>query len=507
MRLPWATVMSFGKRNTTRVVRAAAASAFALIALLAAGAGSAAAVPCTVGLDTNLDLDRNPSACARIALPGRAEAPIATGADGRPWFLLNQGGRLYPATLTASERVVQLPNPLPPGPTPKALAGAGDGSIWYAGPGRYGRIGRDGHVNELPAPPSTSSIVRGGDGALWLAAGALAFRLDGAGGAQPVALVEASLGTLLGRPTLAPTYGAAAGPGGATWIAAGGVLRRLTATGIRNYALPGNAPADGKVTVSPSGTVWYVTSGGWRNGHPDNPGHARLDPDSGGVRRWDASGLPQDLVAGPGRNVVWMTLAQGGRGTLARIGTVAFPARHYRCPNQNPAACIRFTGLPEGDRRNFDTHATPYEITASGDQKLYYTEGAYIGRMTPFRGMQPCYDIVTRKTNFGCGHVRNKVAQVTHSGVAYVHSSCPRHTFNFCRGWIELRTVRGKRLGRSFFVQGGYDNVRLTVRLPASLFKRIKRGARDKVVARWTAEDAAGLQRTTSASYILRLRR
>jgi hypothetical protein len=261
------------------------------------------------------------------------------------------------------------------------------------------------------------------------------------------------------------------------------------------------------VTVDANGGVWYVTSGGWRNGHPDNPGHARLDSGSGAVRRWDASGAPQDLVAGPGRNVVWMTVAQGGGGTLARLGTVAFPAKRYRCPGQNPAACINFTGLPQGDKRNFDTHSAPRHITASGDQKLYYTEGSYIGRMTPFRGMQPCYDIVTRKSNFGCGFTRTKVAQVTHSGVAYVHSSCPRHTFNFCRGWIELRSIRGKKLGQSFFVQGGYDNVRLTVRLPRAFFNRVKRGGREKVIARWTAEDAAGLKRTTQATYVLRLRR
>jgi streptogramin lyase len=462
-------------------------------------------VPCTVGLDANLDHDRNPSACARISLPGRAEAPITTGPDGRPWFLLNQGGRLYPTTLTASEQVVRLPNPLPPGQMPRALAPGGDGAVWYAGPGRYGRITRDGQIGESGAPGDTSSIVRGGDGVLWVAAGSVALRLADPGNPQVIPLVDA--GSLLRRGAAAPTYGAAPGPGGFTWIAAGGVLRRVTATGVRNYDLPDNTPADGQITVSADGSVWYVTSGGWRNGHPDNPGHARLDPDSGDVRRWDASGTPYDLVAGPGRNVVWMTVAQGGRGTLARIGTVAFPAQRYRCPNQNPAACIRFTGLPQGDKRNFDTHSTPHEITASADQRLYYTEGAFIGRMTPFRGMQPCYDIVTRRTNFGCGRVRTKVAQVTHSGVAYVHSSCPRHTFNFCRGWIELRTLRGKKLGKSFYVQGGYDNVRLTVRLPNSFFRRVKRGAREKIVARWTAEDAAGLQRSTAATYILRLRR
>ena len=108
---------------------AAAVSVAALaLALTAAPAG---AQKCTLGWDTPRWVDRPPSACAHVAVPGRVAAPVAAGPLGRVWFARQDGGSWQLAS-RAGDQVQDGPQLALDG-TPAAMVAGPDGALYVAG--------------------------------------------------------------------------------------------------------------------------------------------------------------------------------------------------------------------------------------------------------------------------------------------------------------------------------------------------------------------------------------
>lgn len=517
-------------RSLGRLLLAAAAAA----ALLGAGAGAASAQVCTLGFDSNLDIDRAPSLCAYFNVPsGQAGFPITAGPDGRLWFFTTNGGTLSAAKMTTSGQVDRFP--LPPGSTPNAITAGPDGALWYAGDGRIGRLDPNGGGTEYPVPAlRATGIVAGPDGALWVSAGATAVRVTPQGAVSVIPLAgggssggstgggvvqlpglsnllttaNAQVSRVIGG--LAPgmdSHGITVGPDGGLWIASGSALTRVDPSGsVRRVPLPGNLPADGGIVTASDGTLWFSSAGPQFSGAGSAVG--RYDPGSGSVQRLGITGRALDIVRGPGSANVWVSTAtdSGRANWITRMSTRSFGSeRPFGCRGQNPAACwFRIQNVPLGDVRYFNTHdRRPGGITVGPDGNVWYTEGDRVGRIIPFRGAAPCYQRVTRNSNFGCGRELSHTGAVTHSGYAYLRTNCPYLTFRLCSGSVALKVRGGRTVGRAPFVLAANDTPRVRVRMPGWMMRKLKRGGRVKVDATYTSQDMGGITRVVKGIWFL----
>jgi len=287
-------------------------------------------------------------------------------------------------------------------------------------------------------------------------------------------------------------------------------VRVDTGGGVRHFGVPGSAPADGGIVTASDGTLWYSSAGERFGSRGSAVG--RLSPGSGRVDTFGLVGRPLDIVKGPGNSTVWVTtITDSGRANwVQRIATQAWnsPRRpsYFRCAGQQPAACRDILSrVPLGDRRLFDAHGRVGGITVGPDGNVWYTEGSRIGRVLVFRGTLPCYEPVSRPHNFGCGHVRSHDASVTHSGMAYLRSTCPYLTFRVCYGTVTMRSDRGRFLSNAPFLLVAYDNPRIRVPLPRSINNQVKRGKPVRVYVTYDSQDQGGVHRTTTGWFSLRL--
>lgn len=461
----------------------------AAAAIWIAAASPARAVSCTVGVDTGLTQDRLPSACAHFpVLGGDATGPIATGPDGRVWLVAGDSGT--PSLVAADRAGAMQTVTLGAGEPPSAITGGPDGNVWYARAGAIGRVTPAGEVTEFPAPGiQPTGIVTGPDGALWFpgetGAGAFIGRITTGG--------SMSFGGLAGA-GVTETHGITVGTDRALWIAAGARLARVSPDGgISSVAAGSGRRADGGVTTASDGSLWYSSRSG---------GVGRVSS-SGSVSVFSLTASATDIVRGPGSSVLWATTGLG----VFRISSQSFSSAGppgARCGGQNPAACLtRFPAVALGASGQFNSRATPGALTVGRDGNVWYSEGPYLGRVLPFRGVFPCYARVSRSSGFGCGRTESKTAPVTQGGSAYLRSSCPRLTFRFCQGTVTLRVGR-RVIASARYVLGGYDNPKVRVPLPRSFVRKLRSGARS-VRATYVSRDQGGLTRTNSGTWKLRL--
>ena len=507
------------RRSRTAKLLTAAIVAAGLLTLPA----PALAQRCTLGYDIGLSQDRDPSLCSFFTLPaGQAGFPITSGPDGRLWFFVRDHGALFAAKMTTSGQVDRFP--LPDGATPDAITAGPDGALWYAGDGRIGRLDTAGNATEFPVPElRATGIAPGPDGALWVAAGTIAVRVTPQG---EVSVIPLSGGNVVPLPSLTRTQNAAAshvigsfgnggttrgitaGRDGAMWIAAGSHLARVTPSGdVNSVSLPRSLPADGGITAAADGTIWF-SAGGDRFGQAGSS-VGRYDPAGGGVQSFGLSGRALDLVRGPGSANVWVSTASdsGRLNWITRLSTQAFgraKPRQWSCAGQTDAACwFNIPAVPLGDQRLFNTHARPGGVTVGPDGNVWYTEGGKIGRILTFRGAMPCYERVTRNHNFGCGRNNNHAAKVTHSGFAYLRTTCPYLTFRVCQGDVVLRTTGGRFIGRAVYIIAHYDNPRVRTEVPRWMLNQIKHQGRVLVDATYTSQDMGGLKKVNRGTWYL----
>ena len=499
-------------------------------ALVAAGLLSipapALAQRCTLGYDIGLSQDRDPSLCSFFNLPaGQAGFPITSGPDGRVWFFVRDHGALYAAKMTMSGQIDRVR--LPDGSTPDAVTAGPDGALWYAGDGRIGRLDTAGSVTEFPVPAlRATGIAPGPDGTLWVAAGTIAVRVTPQGAVSVIPLSGSSKGDVVPLPSLTSTvnatasrvigaldsggtsHGITAGRDGAMWIAAGSHLARVTPAGdVTSVSLPRSLPADGGITTAADGNIWFSAGGDRFDQAGSSVG--RYDPAGGGVQSFGLSGRALDLVRGPGSANVWVSTASdsGRLNWITRLSTEAFgraKPRQWSCAGQTSAACwFNIPAVPLGDQRLFNTHARPGGVTIGPDGNVWYTEGGKIGRILTFRGAMPCYERVTRNHNFGCGRNNNHAAKVTHSGFAYLRTTCPYLTFRVCQGDVVLRTTGGRFIGRAVYIIAHYDNPRVRTEVPHWMLDQIKRHGRVLVNATYTSQDMGGLKKVNRGTWYL----
>jgi virginiamycin B lyase len=507
------------RRSRTAKLLTAAIVAAGLLTLPA----PALAQRCTLGYDIGLSQDRDPSLCSFFNLPaGQAGFPITSGPDGRVWFFVRDHGALYAAKMTTSGQVERFQ--LPDGSTPDAITAGPDGGLWYAGDGRIGRLDTAGNVTEFPVDSlRATGIAPGPDGALWVAAGTTVVRVTPQGEVSVIPLVG---GNVVPLPSLTrtqnatashvigsygnggTTHGITAGGDGAMWIAAGSHLARVTPAGdVTSVSLPRSLPADGGITTAADGKIWFSAGGDRFDQAGSSVG--RYDPAGGGVQSFGLSGRALDVVRGPGSANVWVSTASdsGRLNWITRLSTQAFgPAkpRQWSCAGQTAAACwFHIPAVPLGDQRLFNTHARPGGVTVGPDGNVWYTEGGKIGRIRTFRGAMPCYERVTRNHNFGCGRNNNHAAKVTHSGFAYLRTTCPYLTFRVCQGDVVLRTTGGRFIGRAVYIIAHYDNPRVRTQVPRWMLNQIKRHGRVLVDATYTSQDMGGLKKVNRGTWYL----
>jgi virginiamycin B lyase len=500
-------------------------AALVAVGLLAVPA-PALAQKCTLGYDIGLNQDRNPSLCAFFSLPaGQAGFPITSGPDGRVWFFVRDHGALYAAKMTTGGQVDRFR--LPDGATPDAITAGPDGALWYAGDGRIGRLDTGGNVTEFPVPAlRATGIAPGPDGALWVAADTVVVRVTPQGAVSVIPLSGSSQGDVVPLPSLTSTpnatasrviaglgsggqtNGITAGRDGAMWIAAGSHLARVTPAGdVTRVSLPGGLPADGGITTAADGTIWFSAGGARFDEAGSSVG--RYDPAGGGTQGFRLSGRALDVVRGPGSSNVWVSTAtdSGRLNWITRLSTQSFgraKPRQWSCAGQSSAACwFNIPAVPLGDQRLFNTHARPGGVTIGPDGNVWYTEGGKIGRILTFRGAMPCYERVTRNHNFGCGRNNNHAAKVTHSGFAYLRTTCPYLTFRVCQGDVVLRTTGGRLIGRAVYIIAHYDNPRVRTPIPHWMLDQIKRRGRVLVNATYTSQDMGGLTKVNRGTWYL----
>ena len=304
------------------------------------------------------------------------------------------------------------------------------------------------------------------------------------------------------------SHGITAGRDGAMWIAAGSHLVRVTASGgVTRVSLPAGLPADGGIATATDGTLWFASGGERFAAAGSSVG--RYDPAGGRLQRFGVSGRALDLVRGPGSANMWVSTASdsGRLNWITRMSTRSFglaKPRGWSCAGQTAAACwFRIPAMPLGDQRLFNTHARPGGVTIGPDGDVWYTEGGRIGRILTFRGAMPCYERVTRSHNFGCGHNNNHAAKVTHSGYAYLRTTCPYMTFRLCQGDVVLQTTSGRLISRAVYIIAHYDNPRVRTPVPRWMLDRIKHDGRVLVRATYTSQDMGGLRKVNHGTWFL----
>jgi streptogramin lyase len=271
------------------------------------------------------------------------------------------GSALAPAAALAAPTIAEYGVGVS-GATPKSMALASDGNVWFADDANHANIGRvtpagtitefnnglshDAHLGDLTA----------GAGGLWVTETDKnnVARVT-TGGSTSGTITEFSGGNH-DKPV-----GIAAGPDGNLWIAAqgkGGAIIRMTTSGATTDFTTGlttnSNPTD--IVRGPDDNLWFTEAVGARIGRITPQGVITEIALGVGV------GTPQDIAPGPDGNL-WFTV----NGTAPAIGRIT------------PTGVVTlFTaGLP--------VNSSPQDLVAGADGALYFTDSGAnaTGRITP----------------------------------------------------------------------------------------------------------------------------
>lgn len=261
-----------------------------------------------------------PGTVTEYALPVANSDPMsaAEGPDGNMWF--TQGvANVVSVRDAVSGQITSYPIPTPGG-HPNSITEGPDGDMWFTQ--YYGKkIGKidpaTGVITEY-TPPSAGyldQIITGPDGQLWFA---------DAGGDQIGAFNPDN-------------------------------------ESFTMYPITGSQPWG--VAVGPDNHIWFTVRTG---------GIGKINPDTGDITYYEASGTPVGITAGPDGNM-WFTQATGNN--IARI-TISGTITEYPIPTAN---------------------ALPIGIALGADGNLWFTEATagQIGSITPATGEIYEYPIPT----------------------------------------------------------------------------------------------------------------
>jgi virginiamycin B lyase len=453
--------------------------------------GSAAASPCTLGVDLASHRDRAPSPCTHYDLGARTLGPIAPGPGAGATLIAVDGGGLFAARVSGSGAVtrIRLPQSVA---TVRGLARAGDGTHWFTAGELVGRIGLDGTVALFRSPATaTGAIAPGPDGAMWFTAARAIGRIDGAGATRIFPL------------PVDPAGGIVQGPGAALWFSARSHVGRLSRDGaLRLFALPGGLTATGGVTGAGDGRLWFVDSRHHRLGRIGGAGRAI---------GFGLPGRPFGITRGPDPATVWTTLRRSnGQNWIARMTIRGFSSqrpRGLRCDAFVRAACwFDYPHVPLGQLLPLNALGPPAGVTLGADGRVWFAESGRAGAVIPFRGVRVCARAPSTSDLIGiaCTHPAVPNFRLTHSGAPYVELTCPRYTLRFCAGTLDLRVAGGGEfLGRGHYVLHANDNPRVRVLLSGHGQSIVRRRGRLVVSATISAHDAAGLRQVIHARIAL----
>lgn len=294
-----------GRRNSGCLLAVAAAFIVPLIPV-----GAACASPAPLVQNSPAQITEFP--LASVDFPGA----IAAGSDGKMWFANSQGNGVLPAyeekyiygidSITSSGQIAEFRAPTS---YASELTAGPDGSIWYLGEDKIGRITPAGQVTEFPVsrPFEEGQITAGPDGNLWVT------KRDDSG-TDAIIRVTPS-GQISEFPIRRGESGPnaiTAGGEGNVWFTEyfGDQIGRITPNGqITEFAVPTpNAGLKG-IAPGPEGDLWFTEEAANKIG--------RITP-SGQITKFrlpTPAGYPGQIVAGPdGR--LWFT---DGFGLIGRI--------------------------------------------------------------------------------------------------------------------------------------------------------------------------------------------
>jgi len=325
---------------------------------------------------------------------------IATGRDGDIWFTepsSNKIGRITPSGAITQFRIPTVRS------EPADLTSGPEGDIWFTEykANKIGRISQAGAISEFPVPlpvakqpeertiglPSLpppanaskmvgpSGIAAGPDGNLWFTEGGSSSGVSSIYGGEVGRITPA--GTISEFPIPSPNSEPGQitpGPDGNLWFTEntlnGGVIGRITLTGtITIFALPEGHEASG-ITKGPDGNLWFTDRVSASNKMVGMIG--RITP-NGVIRDFPIptpEAQPDSITLGSDGNI-WFTafpsnaLTQGPHGLSSgtTTGTIG-----------------RIT--PNGRVTEFTTRHEAFEITASPNRDLWFTEGCLLGDCT-----------------------------------------------------------------------------------------------------------------------------
>jgi streptogramin lyase len=352
--------------------RAAAAATLALAAILAStlAVGAALAAAPSGALVTLYKLPRVP--------PTGGAGPLAVDLRGDVWFdetyeVPPEGPGdtpSFPGQMVRMNRQGDL-TVVAQRMRPSGLTAGPDGSIWFTGFYKIGRIAPDGTVSEFPLPNGENSdekfvfhdgpLVVGADGNVWFS-GARGFRREdgSAVGDEPIIgrltptgeLTEFDLPPEGGHPIRLTN-----GPDGNVWFTepASNRVSRITMAGqIQAFPLPPSVQPVG-IVAGPDGALWFlerreadsaiarITTSGELTEYPLERSELEKEEELGGL--FGAG----SVVAGPdGR--IWFAYQAGSVGRVGpggRLSNVPIPTRSPEAMAVGPEGSIWYTSAAE----------------------------------------------------------------------------------------------------------------------------------------------------------------
>jgi streptogramin lyase len=345
--------------------------ALLILALLAAGTGSASAHPVVTEYHEGLT-------------PGNGAWGITAGPDGSVWFTEDNTGSV--ARITLDGEVTEFSAGLTKG-CPKGIALGPDGNLWVAeagGGGAIARITPEGEVTEFTAGLTVgkpSDIAAGPDGNLWFVMDTPAV----VGRITPDGVITEFTAGLTADS--APTS-IAAGPDGNLWFteaADPGRIGRITTAGVitefSDGLTPNMRPTD--ITAGPDGKLWFTEAAG-----------------VGAIGRIKTSGEIKELTDGLTPGMEPTGIAAGTDGALW-FTQAADPGRIGRITTDGAVT-------EHGDGLTLDQG--PWLIAPGPDGNMWFTENrgsGHVARVTVPPGVSGAWaDRVGKTTARVMAHVR-----------------------------------------------------------------------------------------------------
>jgi streptogramin lyase len=259
---------------------------------------------------------------------------ITVGPDGALWFTESGGNENKVGRITLAGTITEFPIPAGPFAGAEGITAGPDGNLWFVESARntVTKLTTLGVFTEYPIPTASSSpnsIALGPDGNLWFTeqSGNNIGRITPRG-----AITEFAVPTAMAQP-----WGITAGPDGAMWFTEAGShsVGRITTAGVitNEYAIASIFRGPEAIAAGPDGKLWF---GAWATVR------------CGGV------GITQCVT----------------RDSVGSITTTGAITGHIfsSCVSIGPRQC----GVP-----------VVSGIAAGPDGNLWFTEGTYIGRITP----------------------------------------------------------------------------------------------------------------------------